>query len=236
MLIERRLFAGRKAFTLIELLIVVAIIAILAAIAVPNFLEAQVRAKVSRVKSDFRTIGVGLEAYAVDTNSYLPTWHQQQGLGYGAMTNDQIFAQAFWDPEWFLPQCQDYIDICGRYMTTPIAYLANIPHPSPFQMVDPWFRQRGAFYYTAIRLGNDGKPTATGLDSGYGNSWWWAHSQWGNENAAWGLMDGGPDGTWFAWQAVGSAAGQYDVQVQYDPTNGTISWGNIWWLGSAQNR
>lgn len=59
-----------KAFTLIELLIVVAIIAILAAIAVPNFLEAQVRAKVSTVYSDFRTLRTGLEAYAVDRNRY----------------------------------------------------------------------------------------------------------------------------------------------------------------------
>ncbi len=41
-----------KAFALIELPIVVAIIAILAAIAVPNFLEAQMRAKISKVKTD----------------------------------------------------------------------------------------------------------------------------------------------------------------------------------------
>ena len=58
------------AFTLIELLIVVAIIAILAAIAVPNFLEAQVRSKVSRAKSDMRSIATAIEAYAVDHNGY----------------------------------------------------------------------------------------------------------------------------------------------------------------------
>ena len=60
----------RQAFTLIELLIVVAIIAILAAIAVPNFLEAQTRSKVSRVKADMRSVATALEAYAVDNNSY----------------------------------------------------------------------------------------------------------------------------------------------------------------------
>ncbi len=57
-------------FTLIELLIVVAIIAILAAVAVPNFLEALTRARVSRVKSDLRTVATSMEAYAVDNNAY----------------------------------------------------------------------------------------------------------------------------------------------------------------------
>jgi prepilin-type N-terminal cleavage/methylation domain-containing protein len=59
---------NRQGFTLIKLLIVVAIIAILAAIAVPDFLEAQTRAKVSRCKSDMRTLATAIEAYTVDFN------------------------------------------------------------------------------------------------------------------------------------------------------------------------
>jgi prepilin-type N-terminal cleavage/methylation domain-containing protein len=60
----------KKGFTLIELLIVVAIIAILAAIAVPNFLEAQVRSKVSRVQADQRSMATALASYYVDNNGY----------------------------------------------------------------------------------------------------------------------------------------------------------------------
>jgi len=59
-----------QAFTIIELMVVVSITAILSAIAVPNFLEAQTRSKVSRVRSDQRTLSTALEAYNVDYNAY----------------------------------------------------------------------------------------------------------------------------------------------------------------------
>jgi prepilin-type N-terminal cleavage/methylation domain-containing protein len=62
----------RNAFTLIELLIVVAIIAILAAIAVPNFLEAQTRSKVSRSHADLRSLATAVESYMIDNNRYMP--------------------------------------------------------------------------------------------------------------------------------------------------------------------
>jgi len=61
------------AFTLIELLIVVAIVAILAAIAVPNFLEAQTRSKVSRASADMRSMATALEIYRVDWSNYPPS-------------------------------------------------------------------------------------------------------------------------------------------------------------------
>ncbi len=63
-------------FTLIELLIVVAIIGILAAIAVPNFLNAQVRAKIAKVEGEFQAIATALEMYNLDQTAYLPypTW------------------------------------------------------------------------------------------------------------------------------------------------------------------
>ena len=78
-------------FTLIELLIVVAIIAILAAIAVPNFLEAQVRAKVSRTHADMRSIATAMESYMVDYNSYPLPW--DNGSAYRNITSGAYFEQ-----------------------------------------------------------------------------------------------------------------------------------------------
>lgn len=70
---RRVALAQRGGFTLIELLIVVAIIAILASIALPNFLDAQTRSKVTRAKSDQRVIAMALEVYVADNRRYPPS-------------------------------------------------------------------------------------------------------------------------------------------------------------------
>lgn len=60
----------RKGFTLIELMIVIAIIIILAAIAIPNYLRMTDRARKARVAGDFASTATALEAYMVDWGHY----------------------------------------------------------------------------------------------------------------------------------------------------------------------
>jgi prepilin-type N-terminal cleavage/methylation domain-containing protein len=55
-------------FTLVEIMIVVAIIALLAAIAVPGFLRARKRSQASRVLNDLRLIDAAVDQYAIETN------------------------------------------------------------------------------------------------------------------------------------------------------------------------
>ena len=59
---------SRKAFTLVEIMIVVAIIALLAAIAVPGFLRARKRSQASRILNDLRLIDSAVDQYAIETN------------------------------------------------------------------------------------------------------------------------------------------------------------------------
>ncbi len=59
---------SHKGFTLVEIMIVVAIIALLAAIAVPGFLRARKRSQASRILNDLRMIDSAVDQYAIESN------------------------------------------------------------------------------------------------------------------------------------------------------------------------
>lgn len=127
----------QSGFTLIELLIVVAIIAILAAIAVPNFLEAQTRAKVSRAKADIRSIVTAVEAYYVDHNNYPP--------------NLPMIATFNWGENYFA-------------VTTPVAYMTSIPDDVfrltlPENSTDPNKNSNNRRSFEYYRYGTMSAPT-----------------------------------------------------------------------------
>lgn len=202
----------QRAFTLIELLIVVAIIAILAAIAVPNFLEAQTRAKVSRVKADVRSLGVAAESYYVDNNDYPPNNAGPVGGGIG----DQF-----------------------RYMeplSTPIAYIVNSRYQDPFGneyiIFDNASGESFYFYYRVAetdilsQLVVDGAFTEQSeRDVVYG--WRYVIGSAGPDRAFTiqqnSLSQWTFPGDWIEWVRDSRTAD--DI---YDPTNGTVSGGDIW--------
>src|ERR1043166_1141667 len=63
----KKLTAKRGGFTLVEIMIVVAIIALLAAIAVPGFLRARKRSQASQIINDLRLIDAAMDQYAIET-------------------------------------------------------------------------------------------------------------------------------------------------------------------------
>ncbi len=63
-----KLNKNRGGFTLVEIMIVVAIIALLAAIAVPGFLRARKRSQASKVLNDLRLIDSAVDQYAIENN------------------------------------------------------------------------------------------------------------------------------------------------------------------------
>jgi type II secretion system protein G len=196
-----------NAFTLIELLIVVAIIAILAAIAVPNFLEAQTRSKVSRCAADMRSIRTGLESYMVDNNKYPET-----DIGPNVAPTGMGMLR----------------------LTTPISYLTSVPR-SPFddhKIGNPgqpkYCNLMRSFVYVRA-LGIPGVTTndaATGVDVNYRADRIFYFTQNASlainlaqrDQGSWELKSVGPNN--IDDFPLGNAR-------PYDPTNGTISAGDV---------
>ena len=78
----QKLNKNRGGFTLVEIMIVVAIIALLAAIAVPNFLRARKRSQATRILEDLRIIDSAVDQYAIENNKsggQFANWTDVQG-------------------------------------------------------------------------------------------------------------------------------------------------------------
>ena len=194
-----------RGFTLIELLIVVAIIAILAAIAIPNFLAAQVRAKVSRVKADMQSMATGIESYYVDNNKY--PWAR-------------------------LAAIENNFNSRLKMLTTPIAYLTSLP-PDPFAIAVVTFPlpPAQATYEYEDREADIAFTIFTGTLPDQSADM----DRFFNSNTQWNMMSPGPDRiNTFQFGvpvAVPAGASNYVETDTYDPTNGTVSNGDIWRYG-----
>lgn len=90
----------RPAFTLIELLIVVVIIGILAAIAIPKFANTKARANEAAMKSDLKNLATAVESYYTDNNNYYPSSVTDLGSGYRSSTGVTVVLGAATGSTW----------------------------------------------------------------------------------------------------------------------------------------
>jgi prepilin-type N-terminal cleavage/methylation domain-containing protein len=189
-----------KAFTLIELLIVVAIIAILAAIAVPNFLEAQTRAKLARSRADMRTVAIALEAYRAESNAYPPN----DGL-YNVLPRQITTPVAFVATGLLVDPFSDkerhpvYGELARYYTYGKVVSRRQFP----------------------IEVQAGCAPAIEVLDMPGFNPG--AFARYGD----WRLVGNGPDRTYSSRAFLPVDPVLLGSDIPYDPSNGTVSWGNL---------
>lgn len=198
---------NRTGFTLIELLIVVAIIGILAAIAIPNFMEAQTRAKVSRTMADMRSVGLALTTYQLDNNQF---------PNFGPESLDIMVNYLMISP--------GTVRYEGELLTTPVSYLSSIPYDifmTNMMSGAAWYPGQGLNVAPVITIELLGK-SSTAMHN-WVTMMHVAHPSLFPINVIWTMESCGPDLTW--WQGLGGSGGA--DRFYYDPTNGTVSQGQL---------
>ena len=213
---------NNKGFTLIELLIVVAIIAILAAIAVPNFLEAQTRSKISRVKADQRSLSTAFAAYYTDNNFY-PLCTTISPLT-GINAPDAVRMKLSTDGNG-----NDVFDgYWPNLATTPVAYITSLPKDVfPTKVWDTTGLAGGPYdlnnagvlrnFFVWVFPRGQGAVGASLVQA----------------DVKYMIVSPGPDqkmelGMEWNYDAINPAL---NANATYDPTNGTVSIGNVFRLG-----
>jgi general secretion pathway protein G len=142
-LVQRR--SAALGFTLIEVMVVIVILGILAALVVPRFLERPDEARAIAAKSDIANILQALKLYRLDNQRY-PT--AEQGLAALVAKPTQPPAPPNWKPNGYLER------------------LPNDPWGHPYQYLNPGLRgEIDVFSY-----GADGAPGGSGTDADIG-SW-----------------------------------------------------------------